>query len=333
VQGVVQYFTRLFQLPRRPSGRRGSGTAAALKEGLLVPPAEDTHGPAPLLFAPDVVCVQEAWEEEVIRALLHAAHVHGWHAARPATVKRLFFGEHTGLLAFSRHEILSHSTTIYSARSGCDWLANKGAQYLTICLASLGPPVTREAASVQAMQKRRKPLHVHLVNTHLNASPDVDVTASVSSSADVALQQLDQLLGFLPAAHLREGCVLVGDLNLLPAEVTRFLQKYQRTHGTRAVTRGGRLDSYVSFPEEQSQLDYCIAISGCPGGGGDGDGDGKIPPLAPPPTAAAGPASGSGDGAGGVGRGHWGRGCTALVGQAVFSDHLPIVTELSWVPT
>ena len=227
--------------------------------------------------------MQEAWEEEVIRALLHAAHVHGWHAARPATVKRLFFGEHTGLLAFSRHEILSHSTTIYSARSGCDWLANKGAQYLTICLASLGPPVTREAASVQAMQKRRKPLHVHLVNTHLNASPDVDVTASVSSSADIALQQLDQLLGFLPAAHLREGCVLVGDLNLLPAEVTRFLQKYQRTHGTRAVTRGGRLDSYVSFPEEQSQLDYCIAISGCPGGGGTATVTGKSRPWPPRP--------------------------------------------------
>jgi len=226
LQGIVQYFAQLFQLPRSGSSSGSSSGEETPKVQPLLP-----LEPPAVRFAPDIICVQEAWEEELIRCLLRLAHEHGWHAARPASAKRLFVGEHTGLLTFSQHEITSHSTTIYRARSGSDWLADKGAQYVTI---RLQPPplpsqsVTQRDASVQSLQMQtRMPLHVHLVNTHLNASPDVDVTAGVSSSADIALQQLEQLVECLPAPHLQEGCLLVGDLNLLPNEVLRFLAKFQ----------------------------------------------------------------------------------------------------------
>ena len=68
------------------------------------------------------------------------------------------------------------------------------------------------------------------------------------------LQQLDQLVQRLPAPHAREGCLLVGDLNILPNEVLQFLSRYKTSHGARAVTHDGRLDTYVSFPEEGSQV-------------------------------------------------------------------------------
>lgn len=226
------------------------------------------------------------------------------------------------MLTFSKFKILQQNTTIYSHRSGSDWLSNKGAQYLTLQLRD-----TRRAAGSQA-----PPSLLHLVNTHLNASPIVDAVTEVSSAAAVALRQMHQLLTHLPPAHRLQGCLLVGDLNLQPAEVQVFVDQYAASHGARAVTTHGRLDRYVSFPEERSQLDYCLTLRGAlPAKTTDEQTPAsstavldmtrdKLPlekPTREEPAA----------------RGWWGEGSTRLVRDPLASDHLPILTHVRWVPS
>ena len=162
--------------------------------------------------------------------------------------------------------------------------------------------------------------------------------------------------------------MLIGDLNLLPNEVLRFLSRYRVSHGARAVTHDGRLDTYVSFPEEDTQvcvrtsitympyrtwtrgvrceltrpppipslthlqLDYCLALDGQSRTDRRAD-DCKMHSVAIAGTGktAADTTVGASTGKGRAGRGYWGGGATSLVGHAVHSDHLPIVTELQWL--
>jgi endonuclease/exonuclease/phosphatase family metal-dependent hydrolase len=234
---------------------------------------------------PDIICLQEAWEEVIVNKIISMAHKAGWYAAQPATVKRLFIGEHTGLLMLSRYPIIAHEQTIYEDRIGSDWLANKGAQYATIEV----PTPT--------------PHHVHIVNTHLNASGTV--SGGKSEFGNVARKQLLQLLKYLPHQFHSSQTLLVGDLNLIPDEVSDFIETTSESHGTCALTSTGVIDKYISFPEEDWQLDYVL---------------GFLPQLRLEKNSAT----------AAQWCGFWGETKTELMSHVTCSDHLPIRVQLRW---
>ena len=92
--GIVAYFSALFQLPARPTPvPPRSGPSPAEQRGRA---ATGNYIKKGMQYAPDLVCLQEAWEEVLVNTLLRLGAQHGWHAARPATVKRLLVGEHSG---------------------------------------------------------------------------------------------------------------------------------------------------------------------------------------------------------------------------------------------
>lgn len=90
IERTIEFFNALFQLPWRSTKPTQASSLAAPVDATI-----DTSG-CNVTQAPDVICVQEAWEESVSSRLLQIAAMHGWYAARPSTVKRLFVGEATG---------------------------------------------------------------------------------------------------------------------------------------------------------------------------------------------------------------------------------------------
>ena len=272
---------------------------------------------------PDIVCLQEAWEETVIRRLCAVAHEAGWHVAHPATAKRYFVGEHTGLLVLSRFPIMDQAVHIYTTTAGEDCMSAKGAQYLTI---DLSGGHTAKNSTVKSGGNV-----LNLVNTHLNAAGSIAGGTS-SCENNAAQQQLAQLLHHMPKSFGTQQALLVGDMNLIPSEIRTFLEEHKESHGVAPLTSSGKLEEYISYPEDNWQLDYCLGLSR-PCGNGEkrgnkqsADDDRLLDALVADATKVA-----DGDSAGAQAKeGSWGDCRTTLLEDVLVSDHLPISVELQW---
>ena len=273
-------------------------------------------------MVPDVVCLQEAWEERVIRRLIDVAHDAGWYAAHPATKKAYFVGEHTGLLVLSRFPIVGQAVHIYTTTAGEDCMSSKGAQYLTIDLSGS----TASNTAVLNTDKR-----LHLVNTHLNAAGSITGGAS-SNGNNVARQQLAQLLQHMPTSFGAQQALLVGDMNLIPSEIEAFLIDCQHSHGAAPLTTSGKLEEYISYPEDNWQLDYCLGLSRPCGDGTksenekEGDDDRLLESLVKDAAITLADDRAQAQ----TQAGSWGACRTTLLDDVLVSDHLPISCELQW---
>jgi endonuclease/exonuclease/phosphatase family metal-dependent hydrolase len=123
----------------------------------------------------DVVCLQEAFEDDFVMRLSAIAKKLDLHIICPPTNKKYYLGENSGLLTVSRVPIVGHNSLVYPMSTGLCGFANKGAHII------------------------RFSGDFAIVNTHLQ-----------SDNCLVAVKQLDYLLNRIP----EETALLCGDFNM-----------------------------------------------------------------------------------------------------------------------
>jgi len=82
----------------------------------------------------DVLCLQEAWEVDLLFRLYRLAQHHNLHIIHPPVDRKNGVGENSGLVVLSRFSLSYHSSFRFPVATGLDQMANKRAMYFTFAV-------------------------------------------------------------------------------------------------------------------------------------------------------------------------------------------------------
>jgi endonuclease/exonuclease/phosphatase family metal-dependent hydrolase len=142
----------------------------------------------------DVLCLQEAWEVDLLFRLYRLAQHRNLHIIHPPVDRKNRVGENSGLVVLSRFSLSYHSSFRFPVATGLDQMANKMAMYFTFAVNG-------------AVFK--------VINTHLQ-----------SDNLVVSGKQLQLAINNAPT-EWNERFLLIGDLNMSTIPVTTHTRNLQ----------------------------------------------------------------------------------------------------------
>ena len=164
----------------------------------------------------DVICLQEAFEIDLLDQLYKLATRCSLNIIHPSLSRRYWIGENSGLVTISRFPIGDHKFLEYDVFTGLCSFAKKGAHNMEICLD--GHIVT-------------------LVNTHLQ-----------SDNTDVSKKQLDMLIKWLD-----KPAIICGDFNLDYEIINTHSTEFRCVNQTKQITfqdTGEQFDYFLLYESE-----------------------------------------------------------------------------------
>lgn len=226
---------------------------------------------------PDVICLQEVWGETIKRELFNAFINNNYYVALPNYDKRFFIGENSGLMTASRFPITAQTFLPFKHGydiSSCS-LTNKGVQYCHLNIP------TNEQEMVD----------INIANTHLKSS--FTHVHSILDFSSGAKRQLETIVNQCPYEH----CILVGDMNLTPAQLGTLIESVTNE---KLQLFGENTDA--TFVTTDTRLDHVLQINNtvCP------TKVGNLPAIQKPFLSAT----------------------NSVNSDYGYSDHLPVITEI-----
>ena len=164
----------------------------------------------------DVICLQEAFEIDLIVQLYKLANRCSLNIIHPSLSRRYWIGENSGLVTISRFPIDRHEFLEYDVFTGLCSFAKKGAHKMDICFD--GHVIT-------------------LVNTHLQ-----------SDNIGISKKQLDMLIKWLD-----KPAIICGDFNLDYEIIKTYSNKVRCVNQTKQTTfqdTGEQFDYFLLYKLE-----------------------------------------------------------------------------------
>ena len=169
----------------------------------------------------DVVCVQEAFEDDFVMRLSAVAKRKDLHIVCPPINNKYYVGENSGLVTISRVPIVGHSSLVYPMSTGMCGLANKGAHII------------------------RLSANCAIVNTHLQ-----------SDNCPIAVKQLDYLLDRMP----EETVLLCGDFNMNRRQMYKDRFTFCGPERVTVPEMGEQLDHFVILDKTIEYSNFRVLV-------------------------------------------------------------------------